>query len=290
MFNSSNSTSSSQPKFFTGLAPFKVIGVNPSKEQIEKFINREYKLNVNYEIVEMNGRSYRPIEIWVQEVNNNIEPLPLRFLISTASEVTQSGTSRMVNSVGTFTYVKDLSTLDSNTKMSWFTKHKYRNAMIGEYELYSFMQQLMRYSSNGEGASFLADAEANGITIPTLYNNDLKGLSKFFEWCNTNNNTIVLLTCVRSTSKIVGDEEKVYYNQALCTNPDFFFRSSGDVTQKAIDAVKTAHAKGERITKYFFTAEFQPFIKEECLNAVPTEVVNNTSSNTGEGFSYSSLI
>jgi len=287
MFNSSNSTSSAQPKFFTGLASFKVLAVNPSKNEIEKFINREYKLNVNYDIVDLNGRSYRPIEIWVQEVNNNIEPVSLRFLVANEPEVTQSGTSRMVNSVGTFTYVKDLSTLDSNQKMSWFTKHKYRPAMIGEYELYTFMQQLMRYSSNGEGASFIADAEANGITINNLFQNDLKGLTKFFEWCNSNNNTITLLTCVRSTSKIVNDEEKVYYNQTICTNPDFFFRSNGDVSQKAIEAVKSAYSKGERITKYLFTAEFQPFVKEECLNAVPTETVN--PSNTGS-FNYSSLI
>lgn len=286
MFNSSNSTSSATPKFFTGLASFKVLTVNPTKDQIEKFINREYKLNVNYDIVELNGKSYRPIEIWVQEVNNNIEALPLRFLVANEPEVTQSGTARMVNSVGTFTYVKDLSTLDSNPKMTWFTKHKYRPALIGEYELYTFMQQLMRYSSNGENASFIADAESNGITISNLYNNNLNGLTKFFDWCNTNSNSITLLTCVRSTSKIVNDEEKIYYNQNICTNPDFFFRSNGDVSQKAIEAVKNAYSKGERITKYLFTAEFQPFVKEECLNAVPAEIVNNSSSS----FNYSSLI
>jgi len=280
MFGSSNTSSSNSPKLFTGLTAFKVLGVNPSKQEIESYINKEYKLNVNYDIVEMNGRSMRPVEFWVSQVDNHMEPVAIRFLISTSDDIAQTGSVRVVNNVGSFSYTKDLDNLATNEKMNWFTKHSFRQAKVGEYELFTFMQALMRYNANGKEAQFLEDTKGNGITVENIVNNDLSGLRKFIDWCNSNGNMIVLLSCVRSTSKIVDNNERVYYNQTLCTNPDFFFRSkSGDVSADAIKKVKTAHANGDRITKYLFTAEFQPFILEECLNNVPQETVS-TSTNT----------
>ncbi len=271
MFNNSNTTGGNASKLFTGLSAFKVLAVNPDKTEIEKMLNKEYKLNVDYSIVQLNGRSFRPIEIWLQDVGKNIDPVPMRFLISNEDDVSPSGTMRFVNSKGVFTVSKSKESLDSNEKMTWFTKHPYRLAKIGENELFTFMQKLMRYNSYPDDAKFMEEADKNGITIDAIYNNNLTGLRNFFTWCNENNNSIVLIAAVRTTSKIVDGEEKVYYNQTIVTNPNaFFMTSNSEVSSKSVQVLTDALAKGDKISKYLFTTLFQPFVKEECINAVPT--------------------
>lgn len=287
MFGSSNKTSSAAPRLFTGLNNFKVVGLNPSKEEIENYLGREYKLNVNYDIVDLNGRSLRPIEIWLKDTSDHMETLPIRFYMSDTDDVSQSGTIRFVNSKGNFASAKSEELLRENEKMSWFTQYPFRVAKLGEFELYTFMQKLMRYNSRGENAAFMDDAVKLEITPEQIFNNRLKGLHEFFNWCNENNNTIVLLSAVRSTSKIVDGDEKLYYNQTLVNNPNFYFASStGTISSYTIKAVKDAIDKGERISKFMFTVEFQPFVKENCINAIPEE----TKSTHQETYNASNLL
>lgn len=277
MFSSSNTTPNTASKLFTGLTSFTVLDVNPSKEQIEKYLGREYKLNVNYDIVDFNGRQMRPIEIWLKETSGHMDALPIRFYISTADDITQSGTARYVNDKGMFTQSKTRESLETNDRMAWFNAHSFRVAKVGENELYTFMQRLMRYNSRGENAAFLEDCRALNITAESIFNNDLSGLRKFFTWCNENNNQIIIIAAVRTTSKLVDGEEKIYYNQTLANNPNFMFQTStGEVSARAISAVKDAVEKGERPTKFLFTVEFQPFVKEECVNNVPADTVSNS--------------
>lgn len=278
MFQSSNNTNGGErtSKLFTGLSAFKVLAVNPSKEKIEEMLGREYKLNVDYSIVNLNGRNSRPIEIWVQDVNSNIDPTPLRFYISQDIDVAQSGAIRFVNEKGVFTYSKGKELLQENANMQWFTKVPFREAFIGETELFTFMQKLMRYNNYSDDAQFMRDAAENGITIENIYNNNLEGLRKFFEWCNGNDNNIVLIAAVRSTSKIVDGEEKVYYNQTVVNNPNFFFMTSNkEVSAKSVAAVNEELSKGTKVSKYLFSVLFQPFDKDKCVNSVPANAMGS---------------
>lgn len=279
MFNSSNTSSTPAPKFFTGLTSFTVLGVNPTKEEIESYLGREYKLNVNYDIAEVNNRSVRPIEIWLKDTGGFMDAVPMRFYVSTEDDIAATGSIRFVNDRGLFTYGKSREMLEQNPNMNWFHQHSFRGAKVGENELYTFMQRLMRYDSFSAEASFMEDAIKGGMTIDDIYNNRLTGLRKFFDWCNSNDNKIVAIAAVRSTSKMVNDEPRVYYNQTVVNNPSFYFQtSSGQVSARAIAAVKNALAKGERISKNLFTVEFQPFVKEECVNLVPDQVATTSSS------------
>lgn len=287
MYNNSNTTSTAAPKLFTGLAAFTVLGVNPTKEEIENFLGREYKLNVNYDITELGGRSMRPIEIWVKEYSEHMAPVPMRFYVSTADDVAQTGSIRFVNDKGAFTYSKSREALEANEKMGWFTSSSFRPAKVGENELYTFLQRLMRYDSRPADANFLADNDSAGVTIEKLFNNDLSGLRKVLNWCNENSNKIVAIAAVRSTSKTVDGEDKIYYNQTICNNPNFFFQTStGDVSARSITTVKEAIDKGDRITKFLYTVEFQPFVKDECINSVPAEIASNST----QSYNPSSLL
>lgn len=278
MFNGSN-TESKGSRNYTGMTVFNVIALNPSKEEIEKILGKEYKLNVNYDAFELNGKMLRPVEVWVRDVAGYMEPTSMRFLIGKDDDVASTGSIRFVNDKGVFTYGKSREALLENEKMGWFTKHSFRPAKVGENELFTFMQKLMRYNNYDEKAQFMADAENLGVTIENIYNNKLEGLHNFFDWCNANNNQIVLIAAVRSTSKIVEGEPRVYYNQTLVTNPQFFYTTStGEVNSKSIENLKSEINKGSRVSKYLFTIGFQPFVKEECVNVTPDEVASTNSS------------
>ena len=279
MYSNSNTTSTSAPKLFTGLTSFSVLGVNPTKEDIEGYLGREYKLNVNYDVVELGNREVRPIEIWLQDYGKNMTATPIRFYISNADDVAQTGAIKFVNQKGAFTYAKSEEALTSNERMAWFTSSTFRVAKVGENELFTFLQRLMRYDSRPADADFLGDNEKNGVTIEKLFNNDLTGLRKVLSWCTENNNHVVAIAAVRSTSKIVDGDTKVYYNQTLCNNPNFFFQTStGDVSSRAVTVVNEALEKGDRISKFMFTVEFQPFDKEKCVNSVPAETASTSTS------------
>lgn len=279
MFNGSNTSGSGRTKLYTGMTAYKFLALNPTKSEIETLIGKEYKLNVNYETVEFSGRVFRPIEIWLQDVNNYMEPVTMRFLIGRDDDITQTGTIRFVNDKGVFTMSKSEQALRDNPRQAWYTDHPFRIAKVGENELYTFMQKLMRYNNFDKEAAFMRDAVNLGITPENLFDNKLEGLLKFFNWCNENNNSIVLVAAVRSTSKIVEGKENVYFNQTLVTNPNYFYTTStGEVSNKSIEHIRGEIAKGNRITKYLFTVEFQPFVKEECINDVPATTISSGSS------------
>lgn len=279
MFNGSNSESNNRTKLYTGMTAFNFLALNPTKVEIENFIGKEYKLNVNYDAFELNGRMFRPIEVWLQDTKGYMEPVSMRFLIGRDDDITQTGTIRFVNDKGVFTMSKSEDALRNNPKQEWYTKHPFRVAKVGENELYTFMQKLMRYNNYDEKANFMKDAEVLGINAENIYNNQLDGLKQFFNWCNENKNSIVLIAAVRSTSKMVDNEPRVYYNQTLVTNPQFFYTtSSGEVSAKSIENLRSEIGKGSRVSKYLFTVEFQPFVKEECINDVPNEVVTSNAT------------
>jgi hypothetical protein len=276
MFTGSNSTET-RTKLYTGMTVFNFLAINPSKEEIEKIIGKEYKLNVSYDVFDLNGRQLRPIEIWLQDKEGYMEPVSIRFLIGRDDDITQNGSIRFVNDKGVFTFAKSEDALRNNEKQNWYTKFPFRIAKVGEHELFTFLQKLMRYNNFAEEANFMNDAASNGVTIENIFNNDLKGLRTVLDWCKENNNQIVMIAAVRSTSKIVDGEPKVYYNQTLVTNPQYFYTTStGEVSAKSITNVKDEIAKGQRVSKYMYTVNFQPFVKEECINSVPEQAVSAT--------------
>lgn len=281
MFNGSNTTNSGKSRNYTGMTVFNVLALNPSKEEIEAMLGKEYKLNVNYDAFDLNGKMLRPVEIWVKDVAGYMDPTPMRFLVGLMDDVASTGAIRFVNTKGVFTYGKSEEALRDNPKMEWFTKNPFRPAKAGEYELFTFLQKLMRYNNYSDDANFMADAEARGVTIENIYNNNLTGLREVFDWCNSNENKIVLIAAVRSTSKLVEGNPVIYYNQTIVSNPQFFYTTSTEeVGSASINNLKAEIDKGSRVSKYLFTIGFQPFVKEECINLAPDAVVSATFNPT----------
>lgn len=269
-FGGSNSTSTTTRKpLYTGLNVFTVLGVNPTKEQIEEWTGSEYKLKVDYTIQTINDKRLRPIEVWVKSVDDYVKAESLRFLVGTQPDVNQNGTTRYVNSLGEFCFSK----VDpiENDKMGWFTKNTYRVAIQGEYELYNFMQKLMRYNSREAASNFMGDAETMGITIQSLYDGNIDALRTFFDWCNSNDNMITLLCAVKRNIKVdENNKSRIYDSQIVVNNPEYFYRATNkSVSEYAFKDIAEAIEKGRRVTNSLFTITFQDFVEENCLNKVP---------------------
>lgn len=280
LFGGSNSESSTRKPLYTGLNVFKVLAINPTKEVIEEMIGRPYSLRIDYSIQNIKEKRFRPIEIWVGSVDGFVKAEPIRFLISDENDVNKNGTYRYVNALGEFCQSK--TDPKDNSKMDWFTQHPYRIAKIGEYELYTFMQVLMRYNSRDKNAAFMKDAESLGITPEKLFDGDIKGLNEFFEWSHENDNKIVLLCAVRRSEK-VGDDGQVrhYDNQVIVPNPDHFYRTkTNEVSPNSFKNITSDLEKGNRITNSMFTIYFQEFKEEDCLNKVPTETASQSEQPT----------
>lgn len=279
LFGSSNQQQTARRNNYTGLNVFKVLGFNPTKEQIEEWTGQPWKLNVDYTIQTINGVKLRPIEVWVTSLDGYIKAESLRFLIGLDDAVNQNGTCRYVNSIGDFCQSKvDPAT---NPKMAWFTAHPYRVAKQGEYELFSFMKALMMYDSRGQNANFLKDSENLGITAEKLFDGELDGLKRFFQWTTENDNKITLLAAVRINEKVAEDGSvREYERQTVVNNPEYFFKaSSSEVDKYAAKKIYSNIEKGRRITNSLFTVDFQEYVREQCLNNIPKNVLNNEDEN-----------
>lgn len=285
LFGGSNSASTSARKpLYTGLNVFTILGVNPTKEQIEEWNGSEYKLRVDYTIQTVNERRVRPVEVWLQSLDGYIKAESIRFLIGMDDDINRNGTVRYVNELGEFCQGK--TDPGANPKMDWFTKSSYRVAKQGEYELYSFMQALMRYNSRDKDAGFMRDAEGLGVTVENIFDGNFDGVNKFFQWSTENDNRIVLLTAVRRSEKVGENGEKRYYdNQTIVGNPDYFYRTQGNEVQaRSFKNISDEMEKGRRITNSMFTIYFQEFREEDCLNKVPDQTAQEDSPNTTKTF------
>lgn len=276
-FAGSNSATTTRKTLYTGLNVFTVLGVNPTKELIEQWTGAPYKLNVDYSIITLNEKRVRPVDVWVASTDGNIIE-NVRFFIGTSDDINTNGTVRYVNSVGDFCQGK----VDpkENPKMAWFTAKPYRVAKQGEHELFTFMMTLMRYNSRDSQADFLNDATKNGITVENIYNNNIQGLTQFFNWCSENENMIVLLAAVRRSRKVAEDgSEKFYDNQVIVSNPEYFYRTSkNEVSNYVIGKLGEAIEKGRRVSNSFFTILFEDFDEKKCINKVPDENVSPSTT------------
>lgn len=284
-FSAQRTNTTSTLNIYTGLQSFKAVGVNLSKDKIEALIGREWKLPTDYIKSERMGRMIKPVEIWMENEEFGIKER-LAFEISMDTDKSATGKQRFINNVGEFAWAVDIDTLKENPKMKWFYEDLdgnprfIREAYVGEYSLFKFVQTLMRYNSRDRGANFLAEADSNGISIKELYDGNLDGLRSFIDWANENNNHIVLLCSVRRK-----DAEKIYYNQVIELNADLFFQTTnGKVNPASISKLINMTEKGERTTQKMYSTNFKRFVpigqpdsnEEECFNAIPAQTVNKT--------------
>lgn len=150
-FGKEQSAGGSVKKLHTGAANFKVVGINPTKEELEAIYGRELNFDPEYtgettvtdSDGERNARQIR-LDFYLQNEEQGLTE-KVQFYVSDTHHKSQSGKYKVINSFGKDTWLTEESiktkTLPDN--MQWYNADGVKVAKRGEVELISFLVNLL---------------------------------------------------------------------------------------------------------------------------------------------------
>lgn len=121
-----------------GLFEANVIAINPTLEEYKDILNIELKEDskaVEYLGESRDGNTTLRVDFWLEEVKNK-ERFKVSFFLENKVRENKDGTKRQyINTSGTTSWAGNEKDLPS-----WFTNREYREANVGEEELYNFLR------------------------------------------------------------------------------------------------------------------------------------------------------
>jgi hypothetical protein len=131
------STGSSDFGKKVGLFEAKVIAINPTIEQFKDVLGMDIKEDskaAEY-LNERDGNTVLRIDFWLEEVKNQ-DKFKVSFFLENKERENKDGTKQQyINEIGTCSWADDPSNLPE-----WFIGRDYRQAYVGEEDLYNFMR------------------------------------------------------------------------------------------------------------------------------------------------------
>lgn len=165
-------------KNYIGLIPYRVIAVNPSKEQLMSILKTENVQEPNYQ----NNGATR-VDFWLR--NDELDFVTkLSIFMENKEKVSTKGNTLFINQKNQTTWAESLDAIAAKPNMKWFDLSTARACMIGEDVLYNFIVTYIN-----------ADTSEGGIMLDNLQriiDGDVSELEKLFE--HFNERTIKLLT------------------------------------------------------------------------------------------------
>jgi hypothetical protein len=120
-----------------GLFEASVIAINPTVEQFKDVLGMELKEDskaTDY-LSERDGNTVLRIDFWLNEVKNN-EKFKVSFFLENKERENKDGTKQQyINEVGVCSWADDVDNLPE-----WFSKRDFRQAYVGEEDLYNFLR------------------------------------------------------------------------------------------------------------------------------------------------------
>lgn len=127
-------TSGGGVQLFVGLADVKVIGVNPTMQELHDF-GIQVRNEPNYLDISVGGDSYNKITFWVQHNDPDLKTR-VEFLVKPEAKVSQSGKTQWTNNIGQFAYSES----KASEAYEWFKDEGVRKAFNGEEPLMDFIK------------------------------------------------------------------------------------------------------------------------------------------------------
>lgn len=121
-----------------GLFEGEVIAINPTIEEYKDVLDIE--LNEGSKATEYlgknnDGNTYVRIDVWLRDVKNN-DKFKVTFFLEDKVRENKDGTkTQYINAVGSCSWAQE-----ENMLQDWFKKREYREAHVGEEELYNFLR------------------------------------------------------------------------------------------------------------------------------------------------------
>ena len=150
-FGKEQSAGGSVKKLYTGAANFKVVGINPTKEELEAIYGRELNFTPEYigttKVTDSDGeREVAQIRLDFFLTNED-ESLStkIQFYVADTHHKSQTGKFKVINSFGRDTWL-DQESIQSKqvpSNMTWYNSDGVKVAKRGEVELISFLVNLL---------------------------------------------------------------------------------------------------------------------------------------------------
>lgn len=248
----------SNKKLFTGIAPIKIVAVNPTREQIAALydVDVEKVKEPNY-FTEDSTR----IDFFYKNHDSLTTPLLGKFalFVSGQKRVSQSGKVQYIDNHSKVTWADSLGDLsERNSKLADYNKLKLdnvREALRGEEDLYSLLRCYGNIDTNSS-ALMLDDIKA-------IIKGNVKELRDFFDYFNKKDGGVRVLMGVKD-----GQYQDVW-NSLFLT-----------LTAKISDYTKSRITDANYGYKHHYANSFQ--LKEYIADAEPTTVESGNDSWTTE--------
>lgn len=121
-----------------GLFESKVIAINPNMEEYAEVLGMELKEGskaTEYLGTSNDGNTSLRVDIWLQEIKSG-DKFKVNFFLENKLKTNKDGTkAQYINNVGTTSWAAD-----ENSLPDWFKGRDYRQAYVGEEELYGFLR------------------------------------------------------------------------------------------------------------------------------------------------------
>lgn len=258
-------------KYYTGVENFKVIAVNPTKEELEKLFDRE--LNYTPEYVDTttvkDGDGEREVpQVRIDFYLSNDDPdnpisVKESFYISNTHHASQTGKVKVINDFGKTTWLTKESIKSKNIpdNMSWYSISGMKVAKRGEEEVVDFIVNLLNLPFNADKVKDLSEMHAKfeKERWDDMFKGDFSYIQTIIE--GTNNKVGVALGVKvaddQSMKQVVFNKKTLRQYTLKSTKADKF-----KWLAKAIDESKAAGAYG--------TTNFGPddyVLREFSINA-----------------------
>lgn len=188
-----------------GLFEARVIAVNPTEEQFKEILGMELKEDskaAEY-LGERDGNALLRVDFWLEEVKNK-DKFKVSFFLEDKERENKDGTKQQyINELGSCSWADD-----PNNLPDWFVKREYRQAYVGEEDLYNFMRNWLCE------LDYRSDATTLQVEWKKLMKGNVKEIKDQVggDWCG---NVVCLATVI---VKDVDGEMKEYqgiYNKAF---------------------------------------------------------------------------
>jgi len=239
---------SGQQQLFTGLYPLRIVGINPTVEQLTNIIGEgASKFKVDYSV----GQYGKPVTFWFSSPDNKVKPFSKTIFLKEETIVVQdSGKTMLLNdSTGQYGTVQSAWAVSPEDVPLWFSKDGIRPANKGEYEYYDLLVKFLRFRDKEGGKTYVEFLSEEKVDFASVINGDDSALHNLADYFMDNASTCVILLTVRSGEK----------NYQDCELGNCVF-GQNSVTDKVIERAQKLNSNADYpISKNEFSFEFAEY-------------------------------
>lgn len=158
-----------QRKLYVGAENFKVVGVNPTKEELEKMYGREITFDPEYigttKVSDSDGEREVPqvrLDFYLANEDESVTT-KLQFYVADTHHKSQTGKYKVINAFGRDTWLDAdaIKTKIIPDNMQWYRSEGVKVAKRGEVELVSFLVNLLNLPFNLNKVEDISEAYAS---------------------------------------------------------------------------------------------------------------------------------